>query len=50
VRFHTDFDPQKHQLSDKYWSEERQKWRARNQMQWFLREVSNVVSLDRMTF
>ncbi|KAF5263244.1 hypothetical protein FOXYS1_6008 [Fusarium oxysporum] len=44
VRFHTDFDPQKHQLSDKYWSEERQKWRARNQMQWFLREGDNLLT------
>ncbi|EMT61794.1 Mitochondrial-type heat shock protein 70 [Fusarium odoratissimum] len=33
VMFHTGFDPQKHRLSDKYWSEEHQKWRASNQMQ-----------------
>ncbi|WKT39350.1 hypothetical protein QSH57_001169 [Fusarium oxysporum f. sp. vasinfectum] len=45
VMFHTDFDPQKHQLSDKYWSEEHQKWRASNQMQWFLRE-SDITTTD----
>ncbi|ENH61131.1 Mitochondrial-type heat shock protein 70 [Fusarium oxysporum f. sp. cubense race 1] len=44
VMFHTDFDPQKHQLSDKYWSEEHQKWRASNQMQWFLREGDNMLT------
>ncbi|EXM27760.1 hypothetical protein RAB80_001198 [Fusarium oxysporum f. sp. vasinfectum] len=44
VMFHTDFDPQKHQLSDKYWSEEHQKWRASNQMQWFLREGNNMLT------
>ncbi|KAF5542336.1 mitochondrial-type heat shock 70 [Fusarium mexicanum] len=44
VRFNTDFDPQKHKLSDKYWSEERQKWRVRNQMQWFLREGDNMLT------
>ncbi|RKK72783.1 hypothetical protein BFJ69_g9876 [Fusarium oxysporum] len=45
VMFHTDFDPQKHQLSDKYWSEEHQKWRASNQMQWFLGE-SDITTTD----
>ncbi|KAH7218836.1 hypothetical protein DER44DRAFT_835744 [Fusarium oxysporum] len=44
VMFHTGFDPQKHRLSDKYWSEEHQKWRASNQMQWFLREGDNMLT------
>ncbi|KAF4335274.1 mitochondrial-type heat shock 70 [Fusarium beomiforme] len=42
VLFNTDFDPQKHRRSDKYWSEERQKWRAKNQMELFLREGEDM--------
>ncbi|KAF5561106.1 mitochondrial-type heat shock 70 [Fusarium napiforme] len=44
VSFRTDFDPQKHRQSDKVWSEERQEWRAENQMQWFLREGDNMLT------
>ncbi|RKL33579.1 hypothetical protein BFJ72_g9803 [Fusarium proliferatum] len=44
VMFSTEFDPQKHQRSDKYWSEDRQEWRASNQMEWFLREGDNMLA------
>ncbi|KAF5701662.1 Hsp70 chaperone protein [Fusarium mundagurra] len=31
-----------HRVCDKVWSEERQEWRAENQMKWFLREGNNI--------
>ncbi|KAF5601485.1 mitochondrial-type heat shock 70 [Fusarium subglutinans] len=44
VRFGCKFDPQKHRQCDKHWSEQRQEWRAGNQMEWFLREGDNMLT------
>ncbi|KLO96325.1 related to hsp70 protein [Fusarium fujikuroi] len=44
VKFMTEFDPQKHRQSDKYWSEDHQEWYATNQMKWFLREGDNMLT------
>ncbi|TVY70460.1 Heat shock 70 kDa protein 12B [Fusarium oxysporum f. sp. cubense] len=42
VCFTDAFVPNRHRVRDKVWSEERQEWRADNQMKWFLREGNNV--------
>ncbi|KAF4951137.1 hypothetical protein FGADI_7752 [Fusarium gaditjirri] len=44
VRFNTDFDPQEHNRSDRFWSDKEQKWLAKNQMEWFLREGDNILT------
>ncbi|KAF4478595.1 hypothetical protein FAGAP_12288 [Fusarium agapanthi] len=42
VCFTDTFVPNRHRVRDKVWSEERQEWRADNQMKWFLREGNNM--------
>ncbi|KAK2136823.1 hypothetical protein NOF04DRAFT_1338816 [Fusarium oxysporum II5] len=42
VMFHTGFDPQKHRLSDKYWSEEHQKWLRHNYHRLYSQRIGHV--------
>ncbi|EWG37123.1 hypothetical protein FVEG_00874 [Fusarium verticillioides 7600] len=42
VCFTDTFVPKRHRVCDKVWSEERQEYRAENQMKWFLREGNNI--------
>ncbi|KAF5617449.1 Hsp70 chaperone protein [Fusarium sp. NRRL 52700] len=42
VCFTDTFVPNRHRVRDNVWSEQRQEWRAENQMKWFLREGNNM--------
>ncbi|KAM5380198.1 hypothetical protein ACJZ2D_003649 [Fusarium nematophilum] len=42
ISYRTPFLPECHQPCDKIWSEERQEFMARNQMQWFLQEGDDL--------
>lgn len=38
-----DFDDSKHLAEDKFWDDEQQSWKAKNQMKWLVRKVSTRV-------
>ncbi|KAK1574456.1 uncharacterized protein LY79DRAFT_593272 [Colletotrichum navitas] len=42
--FYTEFDRKKHSARSKKWSKEEQKWMAHNQMNWFLKQGTDVSS------
>ncbi|KAK1970942.1 actin-like ATPase domain-containing protein [Colletotrichum sublineola] len=46
VTFRTDFDKKKHSALSKKWCEEERKWMAYNQMNWFLKQGTDVSSTN----
>ncbi|KIL94945.1 hypothetical protein FAVG1_01876 [Fusarium avenaceum] len=44
ICFHTKFNPKIHEISDRFWSDDQQEWRAKDQMRWFLKEGDNMMT------
>ncbi|WZH40085.1 mitochondrial-type heat shock 70 [Fusarium acuminatum] len=44
VCFNTKFNPEIHDISDRFWANDQQEWLAKEQMKWFLKEGDNMMT------
>ncbi|TID04793.1 Heat shock 70 kDa protein 12A [Colletotrichum higginsianum] len=42
VKFYTKFDPKLHRLKDKFWDEIEQEWKAKDQMEWYMKKGDDI--------